>query len=548
MLKTLRKPENVRRIMLITILLIIPAFVLFYGWGKLTGREEAMLLFAAKVDGKQITIDQFYQEYRKTLEDLRKQYGDRIDENVIKQLRLPEQVLETLIARHLIIREAKRLGLEVDDKEVTAFISSHPDFQVGGVFDPRRYKQILAYQNKTPAQFESDLKISILEQKLGFILRDFVKVSEDEIRNAFHKKYGKVKVTYLSFLPQFYYSLSAVSDKEAEEFFNSHRSEYRLPTQYRVHYITIPVDEQMKKKVSVSEEEIKSYYETNKNKFLKEGTRTPAFEEVKEKIRQVLLEQKAEEKALEICQDLLTQSIEINNLAELAKKNGLVVKDSGFFSGNYIPELGYEPEFANTVTVLNIGGISEPVKTSYGYHIIELVDKKESRIPSFTEIKDKVKQDVAYVQAVHKAKETATKAYQKISQGARLAEVAQELNVALKVTPFFALEEYVPEIGRNTLFSEVAHSLPIGKVSEIIELKESTLSSEIEEKQIKGYYLLQVIDKSAPDEARLLEEKDKIYYSLLHEKQQQVFSDWLRTLMNRAKIIRNKKLIEQFYT
>ena len=46
------------------------------------------------------------------------------------------------------------------------------------------------------------------------------------------------------------------------------------------------------------------------------------------------------------------------------------------------------PEFANAVAAMAVGDISdEPVETEFGYHIIQLVDKREAALPPFDSVK-----------------------------------------------------------------------------------------------------------------------------------------------------------------
>lgn len=56
---------------------------------------------------------------------------------------------------------------------------------------------------------------------------------------------------------------------------------------------------------------------------------------------------------------------------------------------------GYVPEFSAAMTKLEKGQITEtPVKTQFGYHVIKLDDVRNAQIPSFDEIKDKIKQSL----------------------------------------------------------------------------------------------------------------------------------------------------------
>ncbi|MBN2461198.1 MAG: peptidylprolyl isomerase [Candidatus Cloacimonetes bacterium] len=63
-------------------------------------------------------------------------------------------------------------------------------------------------------------------------------------------------------------------------------------------------------------------------------------------------------------------------------------------SGNlgYFPRGKMVKEFEDAAFALKINEISEPVKTQFGYHIIMVTGRKESRLAPFDEVKDALKQ------------------------------------------------------------------------------------------------------------------------------------------------------------
>ncbi|MDI6784367.1 MAG: SurA N-terminal domain-containing protein, partial [bacterium] len=187
MLKTMRKKENVKRIMWATVILIIPAFVVFYGWSSLTGTGDSVLPYAAKVDRYEISLEAFQQQYTDTIVELRNNYKQDITEDMVKRMQLPEKVLDQMIGQYLVLREAKKLGIRVDDSEIMMFIATNQAFAPGGRFDPRLYQEWVYARGKTPAQFESELRLDIIQRKLQFLLQDFVKVSDAEVKEAFRK-------------------------------------------------------------------------------------------------------------------------------------------------------------------------------------------------------------------------------------------------------------------------------------------------------------------------------------------------------------------------
>ena len=112
------------------------------------------------------------------------------------------QILRQLIDERAAVAEAKRLGLTVSDAEVAQRIFAIPAFQQNGVFGGEQlYAQILASQNPplTKAEFEDNLRQSLLVDKLRAALTDWVAVTDAELEAEFTRRNEKVKAEIVVF-------------------------------------------------------------------------------------------------------------------------------------------------------------------------------------------------------------------------------------------------------------------------------------------------------------------------------------------------------------
>ncbi len=130
--------------------------------------------------------------------------------------------------------------------------------------------------------------------------------------------------------------------------------------------------------ITIKEEDIKSYFESNKASF-----------DVKEQVNASHILVASEEIAKEVKAKLSAGG----DFAALAKEYSTDEsnKDNGgalgFFSrGDMVPE------FENAAFSLKVGDISEPVKTQYGYHVIKVVEKKEAKAANYEENKEQIKE------------------------------------------------------------------------------------------------------------------------------------------------------------
>lgn len=131
-------------------------------------------------------------------------------------------------------------------------------------------------------------------------------------------------------------------------------------------------------KVSVSNKELKNYYDKNKEEFNEKAT---------VHARHILVKTESEAKAIEKDLKPLTGEALKTKFIEEAKAKS--TGPSGPAGGDlkYFSQGQMVPAFDKEVFSMKVGTITKPVKTEYGYHIIYLEDKKSAKKLAFTEVK-----------------------------------------------------------------------------------------------------------------------------------------------------------------
>lgn len=128
-------------------------------------------------------------------------------------------------------------------------------------------------------------------------------------------------------------------------------------------------------KTEIADEAAKAFYDENGDMF--------HLEQVKAK--HILLDDENTAK------DIIKKLEAGEDFAELAKEHSTdpTAKDNGGELG-YFPKGAMVPEFEEAAFSLEVGKISEPVKSSFGYHVIIVEDKKEEST-TFEDAKDQIK-------------------------------------------------------------------------------------------------------------------------------------------------------------
>ena len=129
MLDLMRKHAGTWMIKVILGLIII--VFTFWGVGSYSLRKGNRV---AVVNGTTITLDQYREAYNGVLEQLRRQFGNNLDDDMIEMFNVKKQALDSVIDQALLIDEAERLHLRVTDDELVRAIQQTAAFQGGRPF------------------------------------------------------------------------------------------------------------------------------------------------------------------------------------------------------------------------------------------------------------------------------------------------------------------------------------------------------------------------------------------------------------------------------
>ena len=161
--------------------------------------KEVIARYASKVNGHEISVQDYNSEYTRMVEQARQMYGEKFNDEMAQEMGLGVQVLDELENRELILEQATKMGITVSDDELRIALFSQKAFSTGGKFDPNLYRRYLQQQGKSPETFENEIRTDRMLSKLQNLVTDFVKVSEPEIRDEFLKENEKITVEALRF-------------------------------------------------------------------------------------------------------------------------------------------------------------------------------------------------------------------------------------------------------------------------------------------------------------------------------------------------------------
>jgi peptidyl-prolyl cis-trans isomerase D len=430
-----------------SLILVCLAFVVFYipDFLRGTGADAASGDTVAQIEGQAITAGEFRRLYQAQLQAYRSAYGSQMNEQLLKQLGVEQQILQQMVDERASLAEANRLKIRVGDEEVRQRILSIPAFQENGQFiGEQRYTQLLLSQRPpmTAAEFEENLRRTLIVDKLRASLTDWMSLTDKEVDQEYRRRNDKVKLALVSITADAFRSQATAADAELSPYFDAHQADFRIPEKRRIRYLLVDVDA-IRTKTVVPPADIERAYNANIEQYS-----TP------EQIRasHVLLKTEGKDDAAvkTRAEELLKQARAGADFADLAKKNS---EDEGSAKNggdlDYFRRGRMVPEFEQVAFSLEPGQISDPVKTSFGYHIIKLVDKKPGTTRPLAEVRQQISDQLTTERAQAQAADTAQRLASEISKPADLDKVAKARGLVVQESSFFARDEPTLALGTS---------------------------------------------------------------------------------------------------
>ena len=382
-----------------------------------------------------------------------------IDSSLLDDDLLRPSALERLIRREVLVQTAAMKGLRMSDSSINGEILAIDGFQTDGKFDQDRYKFALQNQGYTHASFKQMLNNDLIVQQLISGISDTAFVTEFEDRALSRVSEQKRDYYYLTIPSDQTRSSITISEDDIETFYGNNLSNFVTEPMVKIDYIELS-PELLADKDAVTDDMIRQRFEMERDSLEFAESRRVSHILITES-NPALIKEIQEKLELSIpFEDLVTEYSEDFGSASIGG-------DLGFTSGDTFPE-----NFEDAVKVLEIDQISDPILTEAGTHLIKLTDIQRNDLV-FEDERDRILQELSgelisdvFIEKLEILKELSFNAQS-------LNEVAEDMELEMKTTDFFA-RSGGNGIASNGQVIDIAFSddvLNNGYASEVIELE-----------------------------------------------------------------------------
>lgn len=358
-------------------IMLIVIGVPFALWGIQNYIDTGKEIPAAVVDGHEIFDRDVSKAYEQSLMNL--SGSADYDEKQLKH-----DALERLIDQQVLSQDAGDKRFAVSDHAVRDYVQAQPYFQTDGRFDKEKYKSLLVSQGMDSARFVEQVRSSLLMEQYQNGIAKTAFSTPRQLETLLRLKSQEREVTYAA-LPLTPVKRS-MSDAEIQTYYNDHAADFRNEEAVSVDYILLSLED-LAAGVQVSEDELHKLYDEQKGHFGAPERR---------KLSHILIQvegsgPEADQLALSKAQSVKDKLGKGEDFAKLAAE-----MSADMASARKGGDLGYfntdaqEESFKTAALSLKPGEISNPVKTSFGYHLIKLTELTPSKAKPFAEVRDEL--------------------------------------------------------------------------------------------------------------------------------------------------------------
>ncbi|HTT63102.1 MAG TPA: peptidylprolyl isomerase [Bryobacteraceae bacterium] len=383
------------------------------------------------------------------------------------------QFINSMVTERALAFEAKRLGYKVSNQDLADGIrQTLPQLWQDGKFAGNdAYAAVLAQQNLTIPQFEDDMARQLLVNKIRDVAMEGTIVTPQEIEQEYKRRNDKVKLQWVKIAGDKYRSDIQVTPDELRKYYEANKPSYQIPEKRDLGILIID-QAKLEQTIQPTDADLLRVYNENKDAY-----RLPE----RVNVQHILLktndkDPKSDAAVKARAEDLVKQLRAGANFSEMAKKYS---EDPGSASkgGEYdgVVRGQMVPEFEKAAFSLKVGEISDPVKTSYGYHILKVLAHEQAQLKPFAEVKAQLAADYKKQRVNDLMQQLSDKVQAALTKDPLHPEkVATDLGVQYVKADNVGAGDPLPQVGVNKDFEESISSLKKGEVSQPVVLTGNT--------------------------------------------------------------------------
>jgi len=397
--------------------LLFLLLILSFGiWGiedivRRIGTDTALV----RVGGERIELPEAQQAARRETLRVQRQLGSAVEMNPQMTQAIARQAVEQLIMDRVQRQEAARLDIAVPEAAMRDYVFSIPAFQgADGRFSRALFDGFLRNNGLTEPAFLDLLRADLQRQQLVGAVRAGA-AGPDALTKPLLAWEREQRVAELVRLP-----FAAAPEPPAPDAAQLHRFHENNPDrfsspEYRRYTLAVLSPEAVAAEIQPTEEELRAAYEAHRDEFETPERRT---------IEQALLPSREQAQAVA---EQWRGGADFAAIEQAAQAAGGQALSLGTTDRASLPV----PALAEAAFALPENGVSEPVQTDFGWHVLKVTEIAAGQTRGFDAVREQVTALVRQQRAADLAYERANQVEDALAGGATLAEVAKRFGLTV---------------------------------------------------------------------------------------------------------------------
>lgn len=413
------------------VLLLTLAPMAFMGVSNFGGGAGIAPNEAVKVGQASVSVD----AYRAEVNAYRSRLLERVDVNLIDEKALSDEILQGMIDRALLENQSQFLGMTVSDEMITRLLSADSSFHdANGQFSNDLFAQYLQSRGMTKSHLFDEFRVQLSFRQLTNSLLGTAVYPDTQIGRLLDLQLQSRDLWAVRLNWQSFANDVNISSDDIEKYYQVHKDEMIKPATVDLSYIEL--SEKDIKVEAPTDEEIQAQYQS----YLSSSGVASGFE-----LAQILLTGDEAKQRAEEVKAKLDAGGDFKTLAK--EHSDDPTGQTGGDIGSYNPAVFGDSAKAveSALDGLDVGQISQVVKTQFGYHIFTIT--KMADVPSL----ESMREELVRQATEHKRKNTFEEMVAKINGMATdamgIADIAKSLDLTAKT-----IKEY-PQTNNQTQLS-----------------------------------------------------------------------------------------------
>ncbi len=379
----------------------------------------------AKAGAVNITVQEVTHTFEQNLARARQMFAPDMTAQQAKQMGMVEGAMNDLIESSLFDQDLQRLGIEADDRAVFALLVNDPQFKdKDGKFDKKILQNMLAGARINEREFLNQQRKELANRQLIGAFTALPPASPVVV-DALYKARGQKRIFDIATVDSANENgTSTPDDKTLRDFYQANPKPFTAAEIRGITIATLSTDA-IAKDINISDEQVQKEYDT-KGDQLKEPE--------KRDLLQVILQDEDKAKAV------AAAAKASGNLVSAAKPTGREV-----IPLNGTDESGLPTEISKPVFALQQAGVTDPIKTALGWHVIQVRKIIPAGMPKFDAIKESLRQKMKDDQASDTASRLVNQLDDELGAGHGLEDMAAAMKLRLVKIPALTAAGKTPD-------------------------------------------------------------------------------------------------------